>query len=133
MTYEELQAQHDNLNIIEMDLSEVKDLKGLYFNENIAIEKEKEIRMKKSIKIISIFFILLLIIIKNISFAIEGNNDTIKEQQEEFEIEEFIEESKKYAGEFFEGIDLEELINTAIDGKINNKEIFNRILELFRK
>lgn len=39
MTYEELQAQHDNLNIIEMDLSEVKDLKGLYFNENIAIEK----------------------------------------------------------------------------------------------
>lgn len=89
--------------------------------------------MKKSIKIISIFFILLLIIIKNISFAIEGNNDTIKEQQEEFKIEEFIEESQKYAGEFFEGIDLEELINTAIDGKINNKEIFNRILELFRK
>lgn len=39
MTYEELQVQHDNLNIIEMDLSEVKDLKGLYFNENIAIEK----------------------------------------------------------------------------------------------
>lgn len=39
MTYEELQAQHDDLNIMEMDLSEVKDLKGLYFNENIAIEK----------------------------------------------------------------------------------------------
>lgn len=39
MTYEKLQVQHDNLNIIEMDLSGVKDLKGLYFNENIAIEK----------------------------------------------------------------------------------------------
>lgn len=39
MTYEELQVQHDDLNIIEMDLSGVKDLKGLYFNENIAIEK----------------------------------------------------------------------------------------------
>lgn len=39
MTYEELQAQHDNLNIMEMDLSGVKNLKGLYFNENIAIEK----------------------------------------------------------------------------------------------
>ena len=39
MTYEELQVQHNDLNIIEMDLSGVKDLKGLYFNENIAIEK----------------------------------------------------------------------------------------------
>lgn len=39
MTYEELQIQHDNLNIMEMDLSGVKGLKGLYFNENIAIEK----------------------------------------------------------------------------------------------
>lgn len=39
MTYEELQVQHDDLNIMEMDLSGVKDLKGLYFNENIAIEK----------------------------------------------------------------------------------------------
>lgn len=39
MTYEELQIQHDNLNIVELDLSEVKNLKGLYFNENIAIEK----------------------------------------------------------------------------------------------
>lgn len=39
MTYEELQIQHSNLNIMEMDLSDVKNLKGLYFNENIAIEK----------------------------------------------------------------------------------------------
>lgn len=39
MTYEELQVQHDDLNIIEMDLSGVKNLKGLYFNKNIAIEK----------------------------------------------------------------------------------------------
>lgn len=39
MTYEELQIQYCNLNIIEMDLSEVKGLKGLYVDKNIALEK----------------------------------------------------------------------------------------------
>lgn len=39
MTYEELLAKHDNLNIIEMDLSEVQGLKGLYYNQNIAIDR----------------------------------------------------------------------------------------------
>jgi len=39
MSYEELQIQYDNLNIQEMDLSEIKGLKGLCFNGNIAIDK----------------------------------------------------------------------------------------------
>lgn len=39
MTYEELQIQHNDLNIVEMDLSEVSGLKGLYIDKNIAIEK----------------------------------------------------------------------------------------------
>lgn len=39
MTYEELQAQHKNLNIVELSLSEVSGLKGLYVDGNIAIEK----------------------------------------------------------------------------------------------
>lgn len=40
MTYEELQYQYDSLNIVEMNLSEVSGLKGLCYNENIAIEKK---------------------------------------------------------------------------------------------
>lgn len=39
MSYEELQMKYDDLNIIEMDLSGVNGLKGLYCNNNIAIEK----------------------------------------------------------------------------------------------
>ena len=39
MTYEELQIKHHDLNIVEMDLSEVNGLKGLYVDRNIAIEK----------------------------------------------------------------------------------------------
>lgn len=37
MTYEEMQILHDDLNIVEMDLSEVSGLKGLYVNGRIAI------------------------------------------------------------------------------------------------
>ena len=37
MTYEEMQILHDDLNIVEMDLSEVSGLKGLYFKGHIAI------------------------------------------------------------------------------------------------
>ena len=40
MNYEELQIQNADLNMKEMDLSEVPGLKGLYYNGNIAIEKK---------------------------------------------------------------------------------------------
>ena len=39
MTYEELRGKYPSINIIEMDLSEIKNLKGLCIDDNIAIEK----------------------------------------------------------------------------------------------
>lgn len=39
MTYEELQLQNEKIPVKEMDLSEVVGLKELYYNGNIAIEK----------------------------------------------------------------------------------------------
>lgn len=39
MTYEELQNRHTNLNIVELSLSGVSSLKGLYIDGDIAIEK----------------------------------------------------------------------------------------------
>lgn len=39
MSYEELQIQNEDLFIKEMDLSEVKGMKGLYCNGSIAIHK----------------------------------------------------------------------------------------------
>lgn len=39
MNYEELLIQNENLYIKEMDLSDVKGMKGLYYNGNIAIHK----------------------------------------------------------------------------------------------
>lgn len=40
MTYEELLIEHDSLNILELDLSEVSGLKGLYYNGSVAIEQQ---------------------------------------------------------------------------------------------
>lgn len=39
MTYEELQLEHDYLNIKELNLSEISGLKGLYVDGNIAIQE----------------------------------------------------------------------------------------------
>ena len=40
MTYEELLIEHDSLNILALDLSEVSGLKGLYYNGSVAIEQQ---------------------------------------------------------------------------------------------
>ena len=40
LTYEEMQKSHNDLNIVELDLSEVSGLKGFYYAGNIAIEKK---------------------------------------------------------------------------------------------
>lgn len=87
--------------------------------------------MKKFIKIVIIFLMLLLTIVKNISYAETSNDETIKNQQEEFKIEDFIDESQKYSGEFFEGIDIGDLLNNAISGEVDNSSIVNRIWNLF--
>lgn len=39
MTYEELQMEHADLNIRELDLSGVPDLKGIYIDGNIAVHQ----------------------------------------------------------------------------------------------
>lgn len=39
MNYEELQIHHNNVPVVEMDLSQVNGLKGLYYNGRIAIKE----------------------------------------------------------------------------------------------
>lgn len=72
--------------------------------------------MKKLV--IKILFCILLILIlspfSKYTYCIENNQETLKEQQEEFQIQEFINDSKEYGGEFFEGINLEDILNNAI-------------------
>lgn len=48
MTYEELQDAYPSVNIVEMDLSEVKGLKGLCVDDNIAIRKDIRTQTEKT-------------------------------------------------------------------------------------
>lgn len=65
--------------------------------------------------------------------ADETTNETIKEQQSEFGISDFIEEAEEYSGEFFQGININEILNDAIKGEVDNETIFQKILSVLGK
>ena len=93
--------------------------------------------MKKIIYVFVIF--VFLVPIKNVyanSNIVTDNenaNTTLGEQQQEFGIEEFLEESKEFTGEFFQDIDLNSMLEDAIKGEIDNSSIFTKILGIIEK
>lgn len=87
--------------------------------------------MYKQKKKTFILIILIILILKPvISYGIDIDENTMEEQQETFGISSFIDNSKKYTGEFFEDIDINEILNSAIKGEIDNSNIYKKILNL---
>ena len=89
-------------------------------------------------KIVCLFITIILINfpIQNIYANTNENdsqNQTLTEQQEEFGINDFIQESEQYTGEFFEDIDINEILQDALKGEINNESFLAKILSLFGK
>ena len=89
-------------------------------------------------KIVCLFITIILINfpIQNIYANTNENdsqNQTLAEQQEEFGINDFIQESEQYTGEFFEDIDINEILQDALKGEINNESFLAKILSLFGK
>ena len=84
--------------------------------------------MKKTrfIKIALIF--LLITCLGNKSVASE--EEIIQSQSETLNIKGFVEEANKYTKNVFSGIDANDLINDAIKGKIDNKTLFDKIINL---
>ncbi|MCI8272994.1 MAG: stage III sporulation protein AE [Clostridia bacterium] len=76
-------------------------------------------------KIIIIF--VLIILIPNIALA-ETEEEIMESTMEQFNINQFIKESKQYTGDFFEDIDIAEMLNQAIQGKVDNKTIYKKVL-----
>lgn len=68
----------------------------------------------------------------NTKTSIDSEN-TLLEQQEEFGINEFIQESEKYTGEFFEDISINDMLQNAIKGEVDNNTLAKKILSLFGK
>lgn len=92
------------------------------------IEKENFFIIEK---IITIIVMVLIVFLSNSSYA--NDNQTIIEQQEEFKIQEFIKNAEKFTGEFFEDIDINEILNDAIKGEVDNSTLLKKILNILGK
>ena len=82
-------------------------------------------------KIITIIVMVLIVFLSNSSYA--NDNQTIIEQQEEFKIQDIIKNAEKFTGEFFEDIDINEILNDAIKGEVDNSTLLKKILNILGK
>lgn len=83
--------------------------------------------MKRVINI----FIIILICLSPVSKA--DNEETLKEQQEEFGITNFIQDAQEYSGEFFEETDIDTILKNALKGEVDNSSLGKKILSLLGK
>lgn len=73
-----------------------------------------------------------VMIVGNVSYA-DSEMQTMKEQQEEFKIQDFIKGAEEYSGEFFDNIDVGDVLQQAIKGEVDNSTFAKRILNLLGK
>lgn len=83
------------------------------------------------------FFLIMIVVvcvmaIGSTSYA-EASIQTMKEQQEEFKIQDFIKGAEEYSGEFFDNIDVGDVLEQAIKGEVDNSTFAKRILNLLGK
>ena len=80
--------------------------------------------MKKTILI----FILILIIPTKV--LAETEEEIMSSTQEKFNISGFINQAQEYTGDFFEDMDLSDIFNQAVQGKVNNQTIYKKIIKI---
>lgn len=86
-------------------------------------------KQKKILKFIVIFLIAFCIT----SPVLATQEEILQTQSETLNIKEFVSKANDYTKETFDGMDAGTLLNEAITGKIDNKTIFSKILNLFGK
>ena len=93
-------------------------------------------KQKKKISKIIIIAITLVFIFPTYSkMESQTSNNTaqideteILDQEEMFGVSSFIQNSKQYTGNFFDDIDIGEILNSAIKGEVDNTNIYKKIL-----
>lgn len=80
-----------------------------------------------------IIFVLILIMLIPIKVFAETEEEMMNSAKDEFNISQFIKETEKYTGEFFEGMDISQILDDAIKGKIDNETIYKKIIKLLGK
>lgn len=80
-------------------------------------------------KKIILIFILVLVLLPNRVFA-ETEEGIMKTTQEKFNISGFIKEAEQYLGQNFKNINLTDMLNQAIQGKVDNKSLSKIVMKL---
>lgn len=78
-------------------------------------------------KIILIFILILIIPTKVLA---ETEEEIMSSTQEKFNISGFINQAQEYTGDFFEDMDLSDIFNQAVQGKVNNQTIYKKIIKI---
>ena len=89
-------------------------------------------------KIIGIIFLLIFLLQCTTTQSIatqeqDTQDEIIESQKSSLNINTFVDEAQRYTGEIFEDIDMNELLNAAIRGKIDHNIIGKNILKLLGK
>ena len=79
-------------------------------------------------KAVILIFILVLMVP---NYVVAETDEIMTSTQERFNINSFLKESEEYTGDFFENIDLKDMFNEAVQGKINNQTIYKKIIKIF--
>lgn len=75
--------------------------------------------------------ILIIFLVTGISYCEEISDEIIDSQKEELNISEFIEEADKYTKQTFKDVDVNDMLSSAIKGKIEKKTLFSGVINLF--
>ena len=78
-------------------------------------------------KIILIFILILIIPTKVLA---ETEEEIMSSTQEKFNISGFINQAQEYTGDFIEDMDISDIFNQAVQGKVNNQTIYKKIIKI---
>ena len=90
------------------------------------------LKVKKILVHILILFVLASFPFSKVN-AESLTSQMIQQEKETFGISSFIDETKKYTNDFFEDMNISDVINSAITGKIDNNKILKKLLKIFGK
>lgn len=104
-------------------------MQPLLLKHRITQKKGKTMKKQKTKLLIIFITFITFFIIRSPCFA--SKEEILKSQSESLNISGFLSEANKYTKEAFSDLDVNELMNNAIKGNVDNKTILGKILSLF--
>lgn len=74
--------------------------------------------------------ILCFVMLQTICFVSYASNEILESQKDSLNISSFIKEANKYTKEVFPNLDINELLNSAIQGKMDTNTIYKAVISI---